>query len=66
MMVHIRLEEPIAEAFKRLAKADDRPLASYVARVLKQHAIAVGAYEEPEEDRAPVRPPERKTKGRKP
>ena len=46
VMVHIRLEEPIADALKRLAKADDRKLASYVARVLKRHAIDEGEYSE--------------------
>ena len=49
MMVHIRLEEPIADALKRLAKADDRKLATYVARVLKRHAVAEGAYTDPDD-----------------
>jgi hypothetical protein len=49
VMVHIRLEEPIADALKRLAKADDRKLATYVARVLKKHVVAEGEYAEPAE-----------------
>jgi hypothetical protein len=56
VMVHIRLEEPIADALKRLARADDRKLATYVARVLKKHVVAEGAY---------VEPTEPKPKGRK-
>jgi hypothetical protein len=56
VMVHIRLEEPIADALKRLARADDRKLATYVARVLKKHVVAEGAY---------VESPEPKPKGRK-
>jgi hypothetical protein len=48
VMVHIRLEEPIADALKRLAMADDRKLATYIGRVLKKHVISEGAYVEAE------------------
>jgi hypothetical protein len=34
--VSVQLPDPILRAYERLAKADDRPLATYLARVLTQ------------------------------
>lgn len=46
VMVHIRLEEGVEQAIRRLAERDDRKLATYISRLLKRHAIEEGEYEE--------------------
>ena len=40
VIIHIRVEEDLAEALQRLAEADERKLSPYVARVLRGHVAA--------------------------
>jgi predicted transcriptional regulator len=46
VVVSARVDQSTAEALKRLAEADDRPLSKYIERLLKQHVTEKG--EKPE------------------
>jgi hypothetical protein len=40
--LHIRIDEPLADALKAMADADERKISPYVARVLRRHVETEG------------------------
>lgn len=42
VILSVRVDQPLAEAVRQLAEADDRPVSNYIERLLRQHVAEKG------------------------
>jgi hypothetical protein len=42
VILSVRVDQPLADAVRQLADADDRPVSNYVERLLRKHVSEMG------------------------